>query len=349
MAQTLSGRRDGAVDLVKALAICAVLLIHISSSYLEGYAVGSYRWLASVFYGSVGRWAVPAFLLCSGALMNDPARDVSLRKLFSKYLLRLAAAFVVWAVFYEGFRIVIYQGEAPLGELLWDAARNLFYGSTYYHLYYFWFIFALYLTLPLTRLLVRCASEGELRYLLLLWLLCGGVIRSFRYFWPLNQMQSSWMRFSIPAAVVCPGLGLLGWYMRTHPPKNCLGGLLLFAAGFAGTVEGTCLRSLQAGALDKMFLDGFCLFSIMMAAGVFRVCQWAGGRWKRMPGIVTVLSGASFCVYLIHPFFQYYVKEWFAAMVVYWAVPLLELVLLALSLAAYGILKRVPVVNRWLI
>ena len=82
-------RRDGAVDLVKSLAICAVLLIHCSASHFANYGVGSNRWLAAAFYGSVSRWAVPAFLLCSGALMNDPGRDVSVRRLFSRYLLRL--------------------------------------------------------------------------------------------------------------------------------------------------------------------------------------------------------------------------------------------------------------------
>lgn len=343
-------RRDGAVDLVKALAICAVLMIHCSAGYPAGYETGCRRWAAAVFYACVSRWAVPAFLICSGALMNDPGRDVSLKRLFSKYLLRLAAAFTAWAVFYEGFRIVIRTDPTPVGELLRGAARNLFYGTTYYHLYYFWFAFALYLALPLTRLAARHGSETEIRYLLLLWLVCGGVIRSFQYFWPLSQMKSSWMRFSIPVMVICPGLGLLGWYMRTHPPKNWLGGAGLFAAGFAATMGGTWLRSIRGGALDTMFLDGFCLFSLMMAAGVFRVCQWIAGRWRKTPGIVAVVSGGSFCVYLVHPVFQYYVKQGpLQEAAVYWAVPVMVLVLLALSLAVYEVLKRIPGVGRWLI
>ena len=125
-------RRDGAVDLVKCLAICAVLLIHCSASHFANYGVGSNRWLAAAFYGSVSRWAVPAFLLCSGALMNDPARDVSVRRLFSRYLLRLLAALAAWGVFYELFRMFTLRGSAPLGTLLRGAAENLFYGNTYY-------------------------------------------------------------------------------------------------------------------------------------------------------------------------------------------------------------------------
>lgn len=350
MAQTLPARRDGAIDLVKCLAICAVLMIHCSAGHFGNYVVGANRWLAAAFYGSVSRWAVPAFLLCSGALMNDPERDVSLKRLFSKYLLRLAAAFAFWAVFYEGFRISIRQDPAPLGTLLWDAVKNLFYANDYYHLYYFWLVFALYLALPLTQLVAQHASEAEMRYILAGWFLCGGVIHTFHYFWPINQMRFSLMYFSMPGAFLCSGLGLLGWYMRTHPPKNFAGGMLLFALGFAATMGATCFRSIRSGTLDQMFLDGFSLFVLMMAAGVFRLCQWIAGRWKQTPGGVVFLSGASFCVYLVHPFFQHYaVPDRFLSMPVYWSVPLQVLVLLALSLTAYLIFRRIPVVKRWLI
>lgn len=348
--QTRPARRDGAVDLVKCLAACAVLAIHCSASHFGNYEVGANRWLAAAFYGSVSRWAVPAFLLCSGALMNDPERDVSLKRLFSKYLLRLAVAFAAWAVFYEVFRMSVRQDAAPWRMRLWDAAKNLFYADGYYHLYYFWLVFALYLALPLTRLVVRHAPKTEMRYILAGWFLCGGVIHTFQYFWPISRMRFSLMYFSMPGAFLCPGLGLLGWYMRAHPPKGYMDGALLFVTGFAVVMGATCFRSIRAGTLDQMFLDGFNLFVLMMAAGVFRVCQWIAGRWKQTPGAVVFLSGASFCVYLIHPYFQHYAwPDWFVAMPVYWSVPLQALVLLALGLAAYLILRRIPVVRRWLI
>lgn len=343
-------RRDGAVDLVKSLAICAVLLIHCSANHFASYEVGVNRWLATAFFGSVSRWAVPAFLLCSGALMNDPDKDVPLKKLFSRYLLRLFAALAAWAVFYELFRMFTLRGSAPLETLLRGAAANLFYGNTYYHLYYFYFVFALYLALPLTRLAARFASGGEQRYILAIWFLSGGVIRFFQYFWPLNRMQASLLYFVMPAALLCPGLGLLGWYMRAHPPRGWAGGLGLFAAGFAVTMLGTWARSLRSGALDSFYLDGFGLFVLVMAAGVFRLCQWAAGRWAGTPRPVRLLSAASFCVYLVHPFFQYLaVPDRFLALPVYWSVPLQAAALLALSLLAYGALSRIPVVKRWLI
>ena len=163
-------------------------------------------------------------------------------------------------------------------------------------------------------------------------------------------MQSSLLYFVLPAAAICPGLGLLGWYMRCHPPRSWAEGLGLFAGGFAVTFLGTWGRSVEAGALDQFYLDGFGLFVLVMAAGVFRLCQWAAGRWTRLPQAVGFLSAASFCIYLVHPFFQYLaVPDRFLALPVYWSIPLQAAVLLGLSLLTYLGLRRVPVVSRWLI
>jgi len=350
MEKKISSRRDGSIDLVKALAICAVLCIHCSANHFANYQVGSVHWLITDFFGSVSRWAVPAFLLCSGALMNDPDRDVPLGKLFSRYLLRLAASLAAWAVFYELLRMFFARGTAPLGQLALQAGENLLYGNTYYHLYYFYFVFALYLALPLTRLAARCASEAELRYIVGVWLLSGGVLRFLQYFWPFSQMHASLLYLVMPAAFLCPGLGLFGWYLRRHPPKGWLGPLLTFLAGFAVTFLGTWRRSARSGELNQFYLDGFSLFILVMAVGIFRLCQWRSAQWAEIPQPVRFLSSASFCVYLVHPFFQSIAfPSRFLAMPVWLAVPAQAAVLLALSLAAYWVLRRLPVVGKWLI
>lgn len=343
-------RRSAGIDLTKALAICAVLFIHCTANHYACHDVGTPRWLAADFYGSVSRWAVPVFMLCSGALMNGPEREVPIRKLFGRYLLRLAASLAVWAVFYEAVRLWLSRGTAPLGDLLRQGGLHLLYGNTYYHLYYFWFVFALYLALPLTRLIARHASEGELRYILAVWLLAGGVLQFIRYFWPFSQMQSSLLYLLVPGPVLCPGLGLLGWYLEQHPPKTWIPSAGLFLLGLAVTFLGTWRRSAAIGQLDQFYLDGLGLFVLVMAVGVFRLCQWAGERRREMPGAVRFISQASFCVYLVHPFFQALARPaFFLTLPVYFAVPLQAALLLVLSLGAYWVLRRIPVVNRWLI
>ena len=162
-------------------------------------------------------------------------------------------------------------------------------------------------------------------------------------------MGSSLLYLLLPGTALCPGLGLLGWYLYQNPPKRWYPAALTFLLGFGVTFLGTWRRSAAVGALDQFYLDGLGLFVLVMAVGIFRFCQWAGERWE-MPGIVRFVSSASFCIYLVHPFFQALAKPaFFLTLPVYFAVPAQALLLLVLSGAAYCVLKRIPVVNRWLI
>lgn len=343
-------RRNGAVDLAKALAICAVVCIHCSANHFAHHPVGSLQWLVTCFWGSVSRWAVPVFLLCSGALMNVPERELPLKKLFSRYLLRLALSLSVWAALYELLRVYISRSSAPLGQLAVQAAQNWLTGGTYYHLYYFYFAFALYLALPLTRLAAKYASPTEQRYLLVLWLAAGSLLPLCKVIPPFSSMGPSLLRYALPAIFLSPGLGLLGWYMGQHPPRNWAGPAALFLTGFAVTFWGTWRRSAAAGELDQLFLDGFSPFVLLMAAGLFRLCQCWASRRESIPRPVLFLSQASFCVYLIHPYFQWLTRQsFFEARLPVWSIPAQAALLLGLSMGAYALLRRIPWVRRWLI
>lgn len=346
----LTAAREGAVDLTKAAATCAVLLIHCSANRFALWDIGGGPWLANAFWSLIGRWAVPAFLLCSGALMNDPDRELPLEKLLGRYVLRLVAALSVWAALYEGLRFLIGWGSASPLELAAGACRNWLTGGTFYHLYYFYFALALYLALPLTRLIIRHAGEREVRYILVLWLFAGSVLPFLQYFPPVKWMGSSLLYYLLPAAFLCPGLGLLGWYLRRHPPKGWVLWAAVFAGSFAAVFLGVWRRSAAAGWLDGVYLDAFNPFILLMAVSVFRLAQYMTRDGRDAPRWALFLSRASFCVYLVHPAFQLLArKAWFEALPPLWGVPAQAALLLVLSAVAYLVLRRVPWVNRWLI
>lgn len=345
---TLSGR-SGSIDLTKCMATCAVLLIHCSANRYQLFTVGSLDWLTVLFWNGACKWAVPVFLMCSGALMNDPQRELPLNRLFSRYLLRLVASLSVWAALYECLRILILRGSAPLSELLWAAGKNWFTGNTYYHLYYFYFAIGLYLALPLTRLITRWASKQELRYLLLLWLFFGSVLPCLQYFLPFRLTGPSLLRFILSPVFASAGLGLLGWYLHQKPAGRLLPSLLLFLAGFAALFFFTWQHSDAEKNLNIILLDGFSPAAILMGVAVFRIAQTLAED-RSLPSFISFLSRGSFCVYLIHPFFQLVTRERFwEALPPLWGTPLQAALLLVLSLAAYWVLRKIPLVSRWLI
>ncbi len=340
--------RCGAVDLCKALSICAVVLIHCGANSLAYLPVGSGGWLGAAVWGCAARWAVPAFLMCSGALMNDPARELSLRRLFTRYLPRLALSLAVWAALYEALHVFFGPGSAPLGELLARGAKNWLTGDTYYHLYYFYLVMALYLALPLTRLIVRGARRAEAAYLTALWLVAGSLIPFLQYFFPFLLMGPSLLRFILPGVFFAPGLGLLGWYLRQADISRRWVPTALFAAGLMVTLGGTWRRSAAAGCLDQVYLDAFNPFPLLMAAGIFLLARQST-QGRTLPRGVRLMSQGSFCIYLVHPFFLSFTAPLFEGLHPLWAAPVQAAMSIGLSLAVYLVLRRVPFVSRWLI
>jgi surface polysaccharide O-acyltransferase-like enzyme len=71
--------RNLAIDLLKATSILGVLIVH-SSVGGYSYPIGSPNWLTSLFLAGMSRACVPVFLMCSGALLLDPEKELSLKR-----------------------------------------------------------------------------------------------------------------------------------------------------------------------------------------------------------------------------------------------------------------------------
>lgn len=336
--------RDRGIDLIKAAAIFAVLVIH-SCAYTD--PVGSARWCSAVVLGSLVRPAVPLFLMCSGALMLPPERELTAKRLWLRHFPRLLASMLVWAMVYKVYRLL------TLGALsvpaLWQAAKEVLCFQQEFHFYYLQIMLLVYAALPVTRVFVRAANRRQVEYALLLWFAAGILWPTVRTYWPFTLM-SGYGRYYMNMTYASIGYGLLGWYLTAYPPKKWLAWTALLA-GFALTLGGTLLRSLRAGALDEHWWEGMTLGVMVYSAGAFCLLHSAGSRLRRGKA-VELLSSGSFCVYLVHVLFLYIFRDHGftgASFFPLAAVPLLALALLACSLAVYAVLRKIPVVNRWLI
>lgn len=84
-------------DYLRVFATFAVVVLHVSATNWYITDVNVMEWQAFNFYDSIVRWGVPIFVMISGSLFLG--RDVSLKKIYSKYILRMVVAFVFWSLF----------------------------------------------------------------------------------------------------------------------------------------------------------------------------------------------------------------------------------------------------------
>ncbi len=183
--------------------------------------------------------------------------------------------------------------------------------------------------------------------------LCWGV--SFRCFGPSGPCPR-WggipAQYPINVTWGAVGYSLLGRALTEEAPRfRPRTFAWMYLAGLAVTFGGTWGLSLLRGQLYLGFLQGNAPGVCLEAAGLYGWCvsRFSGGtgpRWSK------TVSQASFCVYLVHLFFlEELVSRGFSAGAYspVWAVPALTAAVFAVSFGVWLILRRIPVVNRWLI
>ena len=64
-------------DLLRVVAIFAMMMLHVAASQFDSVAVGSSEWFWFNFYDSIVRFCVPVLVMISGIFFLDPKRTYS--------------------------------------------------------------------------------------------------------------------------------------------------------------------------------------------------------------------------------------------------------------------------------
>ena len=257
--------RNQAVDLVKTVAICAVIVTHVAAPAFGMGDVGSAPWLTALFWASVSHASVPLFLMASGALLLDPGRELTLRKLYTKNFPRLLIALLFWAVCYKVFIMVLFGGVTVPGLI--QAGKELVLFRHEEHLYYLHIMLLVYAFLPLARLVSCHAPRHVAAYILGLWALLGIVYPTVKDFWPFTLLVGIPLQWRMNMTYASIGYTLLGWYLSSGKDRRRWPWVCCAAAGIAAGFIGSWAASAAAGALRLGFLEGMGVPMCLLAVG----------------------------------------------------------------------------------
>ena len=340
--------RNLAIDFLKAIAIFGVVVIHTCS---YEYNISSFNWVSSVFWGSAVRASVPIFFMCSGALLLAPEYKLSLKRFFSKNVLRIVVAMLFWAMAYKVFHLL--AGHSLTLINIFQALKEVLLFNQEAHLYFLQIILLVYLFLPITKIITQYADKRHLEYLLALWFVLGIVFPTVAAFWPFKLLSGIPMQYKINETYAAIGYGLFGYYLKRYAPWNRVLCLSLTAAGFLITFGGTYISSALKSAFDTQFLEGMSVGVCLMAAGIFGLCTSVNiTKSSKIAGKIIYLSKASFCVYLTHMFFLYTLSYFglkAAVLPTVISTPIVAGIIFVCSIFAYAVLSRIPIVKKWLI
>ena len=333
------------LDFLRAIGCLAVVMLHVSSNFtLDTFGSVNY-WIGVVFDGMV-RFAVPLFVMISGALFLNENYVFTVEKL-RQHVKKLVLFFFGWSVIYC---------------LVFTVLKNFFVGTPIslstivvscikgpYHLWFIPMIVGLYLITPFLRLWICKENKKMIQQFLFLGFL-------FNVAFPLTEVLVTSFApdfldiFDVIANVRFHyGVGyvfyfVLGWYLHqfdtSYTKQIACGGI----AGFVITIFGTVLFA-GMGVNSTYFFDYFSVGVLISSVAIF-VCVKSILRNKNISSkFVKMICHHSMGIYAMHigvfPLFTYILKIKHAAL----AVPIYFVIASGLPVMASAVLKRIKVLQ----
>jgi surface polysaccharide O-acyltransferase-like enzyme len=325
-------------DVVRLAGALAVIGIHVFCLGAYGPPQGAVWW-AATWLNTACHWAVPVFLMLSGALLLDPARAETPATFYRKRFGRIGWPLVFWTVFYLG----LFYGVGRRGQSLGQLLGLLLQGAPTAHLRYLFIAAGLYAVTPALRYLVRACDRRELGGWTLLALALAATDQVYQ------ACTGPRPTFALTVFVPYVGYYLGGWWLREVrlSARGVALCVVAFVAVWAGTVWG---QARLADDATRDLLLGNPMPNIMALAA----CAWlllaATGRrlladQPARQALCARLGAATLGVYLLHPFCltvtqRLWVDRQHPS---YWVqTPVLYAVALGASWAATAVLLRVP-------
>lgn len=137
------------LDVARILAIFSVIVVHVTADGWYGLDVRTREWeIYNIYYGITRCWGVPVFLMISGTLFLNPDRKIDMRMIFSKNIVRMVSAYLVWAFLYAMMDYCMGEVFTIQGFL-----QKILVG--HYHMWYIPMIVGVYLLIPILRKIVE--------------------------------------------------------------------------------------------------------------------------------------------------------------------------------------------------
>ena len=327
------------IDFLRFIAAVAVVAIHVLGPFRQLYGeIPDSDWLAAMGINSVSRWAVPIFMMISGALLLSTERAFDCQHYLIKRLSKVAIPFVGWTIIYAIVVGFVAQGWS-LTETLTVIQKSP-NDPAWYHLWFFYDFIPLYFVIPfLIPLLKKLSSE----LIKLVVVVCA------------VMFLMNWLgveSFLLQSLVLYTGYLILGWYLFNRDNRDSLtawsiAGITMLLLNFFGSWE----LAVKSGEYSSLFMGYKTLNTMVIAGMLFVIAQVHADKIQgRFRGLVSIISKYSLGIYLLHPlllipvhdldngFYSFFASNWLA-------IPIITAIVLFISLFFTMLLVKVPVIK----
>ena len=300
-------------DILRIIAIFAVITIHVSGTQFHVSPITSYNWQITNFFECFVRWGVPVFVMVSGMFFLNPQKEITLKKLYHKNIFRLFVALISWGILYRSIHATknIFTDNLDIQSailVLLKEYSHILFGPVWYHLWFLYMIIGLYLLVPIFRVFTKNATDKQYRYAFLMYVLFGSILPLIKNFIILfdNHLK---INFKIVELTGYAFYFVLGYYLsQKELPSKIKKWIYILAIGSVFfQIFGTFGISYHQGIAKELLYENYSPNVMIQAIAIFVFIKDFSSKTSpsaKIKSIIYTLSKYSFGIYLVHDLFN---------------------------------------------
>lgn len=335
------------MDILNILAIISVVALHCGGI---GNTFSTARWWkTSLIIEVVCYFAVPIFVMLSGANLMSYRKKYDTKTFFKKRFNRVLIPTVVWFTIMSIWKMFIIK-TLDIGSIGIVGFINLLFDNKIEFTYYYLFIIlGLYLTMPLLSQLTDDKYRKTLWYVVGTFFIFNSLVPGVLLLFKINWNYD----FSI--LISCYAMyAILGYLLSTQdiPQKYRYTIYILAVLGMVYRYATAYMFSYAAGKNVILTWNGHSQFAVIIqACAVFLFVKNLNFKKlennKKVTNIIAKMANCSFGVYLLHLIVRYYETELFNINIHSWQWRTTGVITTYLiSLLIVLIIKKIPVLKR---
>lgn len=302
-------QREYKYDLLRVVSMMAVIMIHVSGTWVNGFSTIMARGgtsvdellhpLSACIYDSISRFAVPCFIMLSGAFILADRRKEDYLLFYKKSFYKLGTHTLIFTVLYTLYQILeCFVGEKKGMEEVLELVKGLAKGSPMYHMWYMYMLVVLYLLAPVCVRLKNSISEAVFDKVAAVFLVVANLSA-----WTTQTVRLSW---DVGRAFEYLGYFMIGYVIRKHTggKENNKKVLPLIIGGVAVEVLVSfveyyfqIVKGIGEGDLTYRIVAPYSPGIVLASVLIFTGFSYLSVKESRL---IAKLSGMSFIVYLMH-------------------------------------------------
>ncbi|HEM6434639.1 TPA: acyltransferase family protein [Streptococcus suis] len=212
--------REYNFDFLRVISMISVIMIHVSAfwvqSFIDNNITFSHLYFAFL-YNSISRFAVPCFLMLSGAFLLADDKIKEYDKFYRKIAFNIGLPTLIFSICYILLRFI-------WGEGLFTLIKDFFYGRPFYHMWYLFMVFGVYMMAPFIVVLKDFLGEKNFfKFSITLLFIC--IISG----WLNNTSRLEW---GIDRAICYISYFIIGYTLKKSSSKNNFIGWFYILFGF---------------------------------------------------------------------------------------------------------------------